>query len=278
MFRCKVIAFLLFTLTAFQLPAADVVCTAYPIWLLTKAVAGNAPGVEITLLMNSQHGCAHDYTPAPKDLTKLMKNGTLLIANGLGLDDHIINTAKKVNKQINISSVADQNDTLDAHYFINPDNAKIMLEKIAFILSKDSPDNREIYYANKARYDLLLNELSAQFKKLPPRQTVVLQSSTFIHLAKASNYNIILIKKDHDSVLSTKELRKLLQTIKTRKPSAVWCEKGSADPVIAMLQKQTNLPIIELDSMLHGIDDPPADHFINLMRANLKTLQKAAAR
>ena len=277
--RCgKYIAFILFLLAAFQLPAAYVVCTSYPIWLLTRAVAGNAPDVKIALLINSQHGCAHDYTPAPQDLAKIMKNGTLLIGNGLGLDDHIINTAKKLNKHINISLAADQQDKLDAHYFVNPDNAKVMLEKIAFILSKASPENKELYHANKARYDLQLFELSRQFKNLPPRHSVVLQNSTFLHLAKAAGYNVILAKKEHDTVLSSKELRNLLQTIKRLKPYAIWVEKGSADPMITMLKKQTVLPVIELDNMLQGIDNPPEDHFIKLMRSNLETLQKAAVK
>jgi ABC-type Zn uptake system ZnuABC Zn-binding protein ZnuA len=83
-----------------------------------------------------------------------------------------------------------------------------------------------------------------------------------------------LAKKEHDTVLSSSELRKLLQKIKTEKPYAIWAEKGSADPVLAVLKKHTNLPVIELDTMLHGIADPPEDHFIKLMRFNLETLQK----
>ena len=274
----KYIAFILCLLTALQLSASHAVCTTYPIWLLTKAVAGNAPDVKIALLINSQHGCAHDYTPAPRDLAKIMKNGTLLIANGLGLDDHIVNAAKKVNKNINICLAADCSDKLDAHYFIAPDNAKVMLDKIALVLSRYAPADKEIFNANKARYHLLLDELSKQYKKLPPRQSVVLQNSTFLHLAKAAGYNVILVKKEHDSVLSSSELRKLLQKIKTEKPYAIWAEKGSADPVLTVLKKHTKLPVIELDTMLHGTDDPPEDHFIKLMRSNLETLQKVPVR
>ena len=274
----KYIAFILCLLTALQLSASYVVCTAYPIWLLTKAVVGNAPDVEIVLLMDSQHACAHDYTPAPHDLAKIRKRGALLIANGLGLDDHIVQAAQKVNKEINICWAAGCRNTLDAHYFISPDNAKIMLEKIAFILSKDAPDNKDIYYANKVKYDLQLDELSKQFKALPPRQSVVLSGSTFLHLAKAANYNAILAKKEHDTVLSSSELRKLMLTIKAQKPYAIWAEKGSADPVIAMLKKQTRLPVIELDSMLHGMKNPPEDHFVKLMRSNLEALQKVVVK
>ena len=274
----RYIAFILCLLTALQLSASYVVCTAYPIWLLTRAVAGSAPGVKIVLLMNSQHGCAHDYTPALQDLVKIKNNGTLLIANGLGLDDHIVNAVKKVNKNINICRAADYRDKLDAHYFITPDNAKIMLNKITFILSKDAPNNKNIYYANQAKYELLLDELSKQLKKLPPRQTVVLQSSSFLHLAKAAGYNVILAQKEHDAVLSARELRKLLQTIKTQRPYAIWAEKGSADPVLTVLKKHTKLPVIELDTMMHGTDDPPEDHFIKLMCSNLETLQKVPVR
>ncbi|MBE6402159.1 MAG: zinc ABC transporter substrate-binding protein [Lentisphaerae bacterium] len=272
----KYIAFILFLLTAFQLSASYVVCTTYPIWLMTRAVAGNAPNIAIVLLMPADCGCAHDYTPAPQDLAKVMQKGTLLIANGLGLDDHIVNAAKKVNKNINVCWAAGYRDKIDAHYFINPGNAKIMLDKIAFILSKDAPDNKDIYYANKVKYHLQLNELSKQYKQLPLRKSVVLQSSTFIHLAKAANYDIILAKKEHDAFLSSSGLQKLLLTIKKQKPYAIWAEKGCIDPVIKMLKKHTKLPVIELDTMLRGVDEPPEDHFIKLMRSNLETLQKAA--
>ena len=40
-----------------------VLATTYPVYLFTTAVTGEAEGVEVSLLVNQQTSCLHDYTP-----------------------------------------------------------------------------------------------------------------------------------------------------------------------------------------------------------------------
>ena len=49
-------AVLLLTALASNLAAARIVCTTYPVWLLTRAVVQASPDVELTLLANPAAG------------------------------------------------------------------------------------------------------------------------------------------------------------------------------------------------------------------------------
>ena len=267
------LAMIFFTTTAWS---KNILCTTTPVWLPVRDIARNAPNINITLLMPPQHGCAHDYAPAPRDLAAAAKPGALLIANGLGLDDHIVSAVKKVNKDISTVYIADLSDKLDAHFFIVPGNAVLMVKNILKALSRFDPANKAVYQANGARYISELDKLSQKYRTLPRQQYVVLQGSIFIHLANALEYNAILARQQHDTVPGAGDLRKLMQKIKKLQPYAVWAEKNSSDPLINMLKKNTNLPIIELETLLQTPADPPADYFIKQMRYNFEILQKAA--
>ena len=272
--RKKLLLAFLLTALAFDLAAARIVCTTYPVWLLTRVVVQTAPGVDLTLLINPAAGCAHDFTPSAGDLRQASQAGTILIANGAKLDDHIVQSLRKVNPAIRVIQCADTDPAKDAHQFISPDTALFMAKNIMQNLSELTPENRAIYAQNFQQLKSQLDHLTARLRAMKPRR-VVLQSALFLNLAQAANCQAIEIKSGHSDILAAHALKKLLRHIRQTRPAMLWCEKGSADNTVSIIRKSISIPAVQLDTMLSGPANPPGDYFVKVMRANLDAIEKA---
>lgn len=97
-----------------------ILCTTYPVFLFVREVANGGP-LQPQLLLPPEAGCPHDYSLTPADLMKISGEGTLLIRNGLGLDDALWKTACAANPGLKSVSLADgiagviHNDDDDDH-------------------------------------------------------------------------------------------------------------------------------------------------------------------
>jgi len=83
-----------------------ILCTTYPVFLFVREVAAGGP-IRPELLLPPEAGCPHDYSLTPGDLMKISGEGTLLIRNGLGLDDSLWKTARAANPGLKSVSLAD---------------------------------------------------------------------------------------------------------------------------------------------------------------------------
>ena len=63
-------------------------CSTYPVYLFTRAVAEGRQHYEIDLMLDSALGCPHDYAPTPAELKRLSQ-AKLLVINGLGLESFL---------------------------------------------------------------------------------------------------------------------------------------------------------------------------------------------
>ena len=71
-------------------PAEDgtlhILATTYPVYLFTTAVTEDVEGVEVSLLVNQQTSCLHDYTLTVGDM-KAIEGADIIVMNGAGLED-----------------------------------------------------------------------------------------------------------------------------------------------------------------------------------------------
>ena len=58
-----------------------IVATTYPVYLFTTAVTEGAEGVEVSLLVNQQTSCLHDYTLTVADM-KAIEGADVIVMNG----------------------------------------------------------------------------------------------------------------------------------------------------------------------------------------------------
>lgn len=270
---------LTFLLLMFFLPALtalDIVCSSYPVWLLTRPITFQVPGVRMQLMQQANSGCSHSYTPTPQDMRKVTHPDTVLICNAPGMDGHIAAAAGKVNPSLRIIFAADNIKKQDDHTFASPDTAKFMCIKIAAELSRLDPDNQELYQRNADKFISQLDELIRQAQTLPsPGRYAVLPSSIFINLATLCRCRFIMLRHEKSSPMRPGSMIKALKDARKYQAYSIWQEHHSHDDAVKIFARESRLTCITLDPLLSGPTDPPADYYIIVMRRNLETIRRS---
>jgi len=265
--------FTFFALLAATLAAAEkIVCTTYPVWLLTRLVVQNNNSFTVELMTPPHSGCAHGYTPLPGDLIKVKSPDTILIANGLLLDDHLIRAAKRVNPSVKVitSSVPAQ----DSHTFASPNTAKLMIIKIAGELGKIYPAHRQTFERNCQASCARLNGLIARAENLSGRQcSVIVHHKLFINLANLCGCRKVLFKHAQADSLRPADLIKLIRTARRERIQTVLTEQHSHDPALHKFLRESKCRAIGLDMLTGGSLQVPFDHYINTMSRNIDKLE-----
>lgn len=268
----KYLAALILLAATLSAPADKIVCTTYPVWLLTRATAGGIHGFSIELMTPPHGGCAHAYTPLPGDLLKVKTPDTVLIANGQGLDEHLIAAALRVNAQLKVIRL--DVPARDPHTFASPDSAKLMVSKLTGELIK-------LYPANRLQLEKNLRNVTWELDKLIMRahalarspQPVMLQHKIFINLASLCQAPTLLLKHEQADNLSPRELMTLIRQARKHNTKIIWAENHQHDPAVSLFARETKSRIVELDMLTGGSLDVPQDHYIQVMNRNFDKLQ-----
>ena len=278
MFYGKVIAFILILLTALQLAAANIVCTTYPVWLIARDIVGSDSDLQVKLLMKQTGNCAHEYNPTPQDLKQLAMPDTILICNGMDLDKHLVHSAYRVNKKLQVVNASDAGDTFDVHNFAAPDTALRMAENISQELSKLLPEQAAVFQKNHQVFASAMQKIIKDVPLPHSGKTVILQSNLFRNMARFAGLSVEMLHLERASAVSPAKLQKLLRHNRNQKFQAILAEEDLNDPASEKISFSGKIPIIKLNMFLSGPDDPPAHYFITVMQSNLVKLQKGLAR
>src|SRR5512143_625870 len=82
-------------------PALRIVCTTFPMYLMTLNVAAGRGDVRVDIMLPAAMGCPHDYVLTPQDMQKIA-GADLLIANGLGLEEFLGEPIARANPKIKV--------------------------------------------------------------------------------------------------------------------------------------------------------------------------------
>ena len=271
----RVYAIIVLSGLALNLAAARIVCTTYPVWVLTEKLTRNIDNMQISLLMPADAGCAHEYAPTPQDIRKLAQAGTILVANGLQVDEHIVKLARKVNRDLVCITGTDSPGNYDVHTFASCNTSRNMSVKIAEGLSRADAKNQQQYAKNLADFTAELDALIKEFQLLPAGKTVIIQSDLFINLAALCRCRIISLRHERSTAPNSADLKKIYKELQQKPDAVIWQEKGIPDPALKNLQKRFKLKAVELDMLVTGPNPPAAEHYINVMQKNLDAIKKA---
>ncbi|MBY0588134.1 metal ABC transporter substrate-binding protein [bacterium] len=103
-----------------------IVCSFFPIYLFTKNVVGDAPGVTVELLLPAQAGCPHDYDLTPSDVKRL-SSADVYVMNGAGLESFGTDQIKKANPKVVVidSSTGVKKIELSQHHDHEHEHAQV---------------------------------------------------------------------------------------------------------------------------------------------------------
>ncbi len=284
------------------------VCTTYPIRLLTETVADGLDSVRIELLVPAGTGCPHDYVLTATDMRLLMRADAVIL-NGLGLDGFVRNSLKSVQTDAvlidssvaigehlpsRIPSVAHRHDqagegehehqhdtgqrAVNPHLFVSPRLAARLVIYIAEQLSEMDPDHADVYKANAReaadRLQNLSREMAAAARDFE-RRRIVAQHDVFDYLARDLGLDVVaVIQGRHGHEPTATELRRLIRIVRDLEVAAVIAEPQYRENVPALLAAETGVPLVTLDPVAGGPVDGDLAYYETVMRSNLRLLQR----
>ena len=163
------------------------------------------------------------------------------------------------------------------HFFSSPTQAALQVEAIAEKLSEIDPDGASVYKQNAATYAAKLRALAGDFKKASEgfqNKKIVTIHEVFDYLARDIGLEVTAtIDAEPGKDPSASRMRELIQSIKTKKPAAVFTEPQYSEKAATMISKEAKIRTGQLDPVASGPTDAPLDYYETTMRKNLETLK-----
>jgi len=187
---------------------------------------------------------------------------------------HLSYTGKSENFKSYVSNISNyqfkqQQSTVDPHIWLDPENAKVLTNRIVEILSDFDRENAQKYQRNGEKINKRLNEmheqLSLQMNEISDRAYLVLHDAYqyFESRYQLKGAGSITINMDH--FLGVRRLKKLQNMIKTNKIFCVFSEPQYSQKLVETLIEGTSVKKGMLDPI--GLDLLPGPElYYNLMK------------
>ncbi|MBN3942203.1 MAG: zinc ABC transporter substrate-binding protein [Nostoc sp. NMS9] len=269
-----------------------VVATFLPIYLFTKAVAGDVADVEILVPPGTE---VHEYQATPGNV-KVIATAKVLVKNGLGLEEFLEGTVKNAQnpklteidaskgiKPLNeISPIVKmttdekghEHSQGNPHVWLDPVLAKQQVTNIRDGLIAADPANKATYEANATAYIKELESLNSEFQQTlqkNPSCTFITFHDAFPYLAKRYNLKQVAVVQIPEDQLSPTDVQNAVSAVKKYKVKALFSEPGVDNKLLTSLSKDLKITLRTLDSLETGETDP--QHYFKAMKANLQTLE-----
>ncbi|MEA5583241.1 metal ABC transporter substrate-binding protein [Nodularia harveyana UHCC-0300] len=276
-----------------------VVATILPTYLFTKAVAGDVANVSIIVPPTTD---VHDYQSTPDDV-KAISTASILVKNGLGLEEFLESTIKNADNpnlvEIDASqgiqtldkiSPVDETVTEDGHshahehdhaegnphVWLDPVLAKQQVTNIRDGLIAADPTNKNIYEANTAAYIQELENLDQEFQQTlqqTPNCTFITFHDAFPYLAQRYNLKQVAVVQLPEDQLSPADVQKAVEAVKNYNAKALFSEPGVDNKLLTSLAEDLNITVRNLDSLETASGNSNPEYYFQAMRNNLQTLQ-----
>ena len=289
--------FLAALLAAMLLPlgavAETIVTSFYPIYIFALNLTDGLEGVEVRNLTAPDTGCLHDYQLQTGDMKKLAAADAFLI-NGAGMESYLAGVMeafpelKSVDASQGIELICsdeqehghghdhDHSD-VNAHVWLDAENAQIMVRNLAEGLMEACPEQAEAIAANRdaylARLEALDGEITAALADLPRRDMVTFHEA-FPYFARAYGLNVAaVVNREPSDSLSPAKLAELVKLVRSLGVPPLFVEPQYEDMAAQTLARETGAAVFTLDPAVTGPEENvPLTYYEDVMRANVQVL------
>jgi ABC-type Zn uptake system ZnuABC Zn-binding protein ZnuA len=237
-----------------------------------------------------------DYEPAPDDLQTLSQ-ADLLVMNGLALDRWVPKLVQAANPGITTLVLSDGLPVLgvgtsddedisqngNPHFWLDPQYAKVYVQKIHDQLVALDPSGSSTYDANTTAYLGQLDDLDAwiqqQVATIPPEnRKLVTFHEAYPYFAARYGFQLIgVITPSPGQDPSAGELAQLVDSVKAARVKAVFSEAQFSPKLTQTLADEAGVQQVIADLYNDSLGDPPADSYIGMMRYDVGRMVQALA-
>lgn len=253
--------------------SVHILATTYPVYLFTTAVAGEAEGVEISLLVNQQTSCLHDYTLTVNDM-KAIERADVIVMNGVGLEDFMSDALAHSDAAVIDCSEGiellpaqgheghDHDTEYDPHIWMDPGRAAQMVENIGGGLAGLDTDHAETYQDGARDAAALLEAKKTELRaavasdqpdlQLLHRELITFHDG-FQYFAQAFDLTILKsIEEEEGSEASAADIKEIVTLIETYRIPAIFTEVNGSDATAQAIARETGVEVDTLDMIMSG--------------------------
>ena len=246
--------------------------SVYHIYDFTKKIGGE----KIAVYNMTKAGAEpHDFEITSRDMASLSK-ADLFIYNGGGME-HWVDSVKESLpniKYVDSSSNINNENNLDAHFWLSPKNAKIQIENIKNGLIEIDFENKNYYESNYNLYASHLDELDNKIKTSlsnVKNRNLVLTHPAFGHFCKEYSLNQIAIARDE---ADPKAMADIITFIKNNNVRAIFYEEFSSSKLVDSIANETKIKTLTLNPIesLSEENIEAGEDYFSIMEKNLISL------
>ncbi|MEN6388988.1 MAG: metal ABC transporter substrate-binding protein [Syntrophomonas sp.] len=258
-----------------------IVTSFYPMYIMTKNIAGNIPDLQIINMTKPTTGCLHDYQLTTEDLKNIEK-AKFFVVNGAGMESFMDKvTAQRPDLKVitasqGIELIKDENGEENPHVWVSVSQAIRQVQNISEQLAAADPAHAHAYQANAAAYVKKLEDLKSRMHQgldgLKQKDIITFHEA-FPYFAQEFNLNIAaVIEREPGSEPSAGELAQTIALIRKTGITAVFAEPQYSAKAAQTIANETGIQLSYLDPAVSGPDDP--DAYITVMEQNRAALEK----
>lgn len=265
----------------------NIVATTYPVYLFASAVTKDVEGVVVERLDTGSTSCLHDYTLSVSDMKKL-EQADVIAMNGVELEEFMedaLGTSKAAvidcsegvklleNRAHHHEEEADDHDHghYDPHYWLDPNNALIMVENLQTKLAQIDVENKELYSQNCLWASAQLKSCDSAARDCFAGAPVEISGLITFHDGFqyfCHAYDLPLlesIEEEAGSEASAQEIQEITQLVKTQNIPVVFTEVNGSDSTARAIQRETGCQVAQMTMLMDGSDGDLGNYFNGIM-------------
>lgn len=274
----------------------DVIATLFPQYDFVKQIGKYK--VNVTLLLPPAVE-SHVYEPKPSDIIKI-SNSDMFIYTGKDMEPWASTIAESIDN-INIIDVSEniqlskeeheheeeeeheEQHEYDPHIWLNPDNAKIMIDNIVEGLCELDPDSSDFYKQNAEEYKEKISKLDKDIQTVVDnaKRNKLVFGGRFAFAYFIEKYNLEYIGA-YDSCSTETEpsvavIANVIQEVKKNNIPVIFYEEFSAHAVADSIANQTGATTLLFHSV-HNVSKEDLENevtYLDVMSQNLDNLKIA---
>lgn len=269
-----------------------VIATLFPQYDFIKQIGKDK--VDVTLLLPPAVE-SHVYEPKPSDMIKISKSD-LFVYTGKDMEPWASTIAESidniniidVSKNIKIVKLEDEHEEeheheYDPHIWLNPDNAKIMVDNILEGLCQIDPDSEEYYKQNAEEYKNKIEELGSNIQETidNAKRNKIVFGGRFAFAYFVQKYNLDYISV-YDSCSTEAEpsvavIASVIEEVKKDNIPVIFYEEFSSHTIADSIGSQTGAKTLLFHSA-HNVSKEDLQNevtYIDIMTQNLNNLKIA---
>ena len=281
-----------------------ILASVFPIYQIVRNITEGSTNAEVTLMLPSGLGCPHNYVITPGDTNKI-RHAQIIVINGLGLDDFILDTVKKIRNNVTVIDSSEGIDNLIAsgsdrrhnhnehhvsshdapddtiynpHLFTSPVMSGRIALNIATALAAEIPSDASLFIGNGEKYKEKMDALAEKISDAGRRtlnKRIVAQHDIFDYMARDMGLTVTGLIQTHSGLdPSPSQVISLIKEITEKNAGAIFIEPQYSAKLGQTIAKETHIPIIEIDPAASGPENAGLDFFETTMNRNIKIIME----